>query len=98
MHGSAELMNGSSTMDVAKAKSLNAVCGSLIIREDNQLYNRFVWVTPNGEIEYYNKNICFLMGEENSLRQVEQAIHYKDWKICPQICYDLRFLFLAGMI
>lgn len=96
MHGSAELMNGSSVQwMLQKAKSLNAaVCGSLIIREDNQLYNRFVWVTPNGEIEYYNKRHLFsLMGEgEQFAAGVERKlIHYKDWKICPQICYDLRF-------
>jgi len=96
MEGSAETMNGATVQwMLQKAKSLNtAVCGSLIIREDNQQYNRFVWVTPNGEIEYYNKRHLFsLMGEGQQFEEgaERKLIHYNDWKICPQICYDLRF-------
>ena len=96
MQGSAEPMNGTSIQwMLQKAKSLNAaVCGSLIIYEDNQQYNRFVWATPNGDVEYYNKRHLFsLMGEKDrfAVGVERKLIHYKGWKIFPQICYDLRF-------
>ena len=96
MEGRAEPMNGVSVQwMLQKAKSLNAaICGSLIIQEDTEQYNRFVWVTPKGEIECYDKRHLFsLMGEDKQFASgVERKlINYKDWNICPQICYDLRF-------
>lgn len=96
MEGSAESMDGASVQwMLKKAKSLNAaVCGSLIIQEYNQQYNRFVWVTPNGEIECYDKRHLFSLmgeGEQFAMGVERKIIHYKGWKICPQICYDLRF-------
>ena len=96
MEGSAESMDGASVQwMLQKAKSLNAaVCGSMIVQEDNQQYNRFVWVTPNGEIEYYDKRHLFSLmgeGEQFAMGVERKLIHYKGWKICPQICYDLRF-------
>ena len=96
INGNTETMNGASVQwMLQKAKSLNAaVCGSLIIQEDNKRYNRFVWVTPNGEVEYYDKRHLFsLMGEGDqfAVGVERKLINYKGWKICPQICYDLRF-------
>ena len=96
MEGSAELMSGASVQWMLQiAKSLNAaVCGSLIIQEDHQQYNRFVWVTPNGEIECYDKRHLFSLmgeGEQFAVGAERKLIHYKGWKIFPQICYDLRF-------
>lgn len=96
MEGSAESMDGASVQWMLhKAKSLSAaVCGSLIIQEDNQQYNRFVWASPNGEIDYYDKRHLFsLMGEEEHFTAGvnRKLIHYKGWRIFPQICYDLRF-------
>lgn len=96
MYGITESMNGASVQwMLQKAKSLNAaVCGSLIIQEDNQRYNRFVWVTPNGEVEYYDKRHLFSLigeGDQFVVGVERKLIHYKGWKICPQICYDLRF-------
>ncbi len=96
MEGSAESMDGASVQwMLQKAKSLSAaVCGSLIIQEDNQQYNRFVWASPNGDIDYYDKRHLFsLMGEEEQFTSGvnRKLIHYKGWRIFPQICYDLRF-------
>lgn len=96
MEGSAESMDGPSVQwMLQKAKSLSAtVCGSLIIQEDNQQYNRFVWASPSGEIDYYDKRHLFsLMGEEEQFTAGvhRKLIHYKGWRIFPQICFDLRF-------
>lgn len=92
----AETMNGATVnwmLKIAK-KTNSAVCGSIIITENEHYYNRFLFVTPTGEIEYYNKRHLFsLAGEHeryhNDNKQV--VIEYRGWKIRPLICYDLRF-------
>lgn len=92
----AETMDGKSVRwmeKTAKAKN-SAICGSIIIKEDEQYYNRFLFVTPSGEVHQYNKRHLFsLAGEhehyQNDNKQV--IIKYKGWRIRPLICYDLRF-------
>lgn len=92
----AETMQGETVdwmQNIAKTKQA-AICGSLIIEESNKYYNRFVFVHPNGNIETYDKRHLFsLAGEHEQYTQGTEKviIEYKNWKICPQICYDLRF-------
>jgi omega-amidase len=92
----AETMNGETVswmQEVAKTKQ-SAICGSIIIVENENFYNRFVFVLPNGKIDTYNKRHLFsLAGEHEQYTQGTEKviIEYKGWKICPQICYDLRF-------
>jgi len=92
----AEEMHGP-TMDWMQkmASSKQAiVLGSLIIKEQGQYFNRLVWVSPDGSIESYNKRHLFRMaGEDLHFAEGSQRVifHYKGWKICPLICYDLRF-------
>ena len=71
-----------------------AICGSLIIKEDGCYYNRFIWVNPDGSTHQYDKKHLFSFAGENenySSGSSKIVINYKDWKICPLICYDLRF-------
>ncbi len=71
-----------------------AIMGSLVVSENNKYYNRLVFVEPNGALTYYDKKHRFtLAGEEKVYEAGEEKIiiEYKDWKICPLICYDLRF-------
>ena len=71
-----------------------AICGSMIISEENKFYNRFLFVQPSGGITYYDKRHLFtLTGEEKVYTQGNEklVIDYKGWKICPLVCYDLRF-------
>lgn len=92
----AETMNGNTVIwmqQMAKNKQA-AICGSIIIIEDNNYYNRFLFVQPNGIIQYYNKRHLFsLAGEHKHYKNdnTQVIIEYKDWRICPLICYDLRF-------
>jgi len=92
----AETMQGETVnwmLNLATDKNL-AICGSIIIEENAQYYNRFVFTHPNGKIETYDKRHLFsLAGEHKQYTQGTEKviIAYKDWKICPQICYDLRF-------
>ena len=91
-----ETMDGSSIkwmQTLAKEKDA-AVIGSLIIKENKQIFNRALWVFPNGEIEIYDKRHLYTMGQEHlhySPGKAKTIIEFKEWKFCPQICYDLRF-------
>jgi predicted amidohydrolase len=78
---------------LAKAKK-SAITGSLVIEENNNFYNRMVFVFPSGEIQFYDKKHLFtLAGEDKVYTSGTQKVivNYLDWKICLQVCYDLRF-------
>ncbi|REG89683.1 amidohydrolase [Winogradskyella sediminis] len=79
----------------SKAKQRQAlIMGSLVISENNKFYNRMVCVEPSGTITTYDKRHTFtLAGEHNVYTAGTEKVilNYKDWKICPLICYDLRF-------
>lgn len=92
----AETMEGETILklkDLAKNKN-TAITGSLIVAEEEKYYNRLIFVFPSGKIEYYDKRHLFsLAGEEKiyTSGKEKQIVEYKGWKICPMICYDLRF-------
>jgi len=92
----AETMDGATVHWMLKlAKATNsAICGSIIISENKQYYNRFLFVNPSGEIQFYNKRHLFSLAGEHERYQNDNKqviIDYKGWRICPLICYDLRF-------
>lgn len=71
-----------------------AVAGSFIAREEGKYYNRAFFVTPDGETRYYDKRHLFRMAGEDrhfSAGDKPLVVRYKDWNICLQVCYDLRF-------
>jgi len=71
-----------------------AIVGSIIISENNTYYNRFLFVHPSGEINQYNKKHLFtLAGEHEAYTSGKEKllVDFKGWKVCPLICYDLRF-------
>lgn len=71
-----------------------AICGSIAITADDTFYNRFLFVRPDGSIDYYNKRHTFNMAGEGEKYQAGSevvTIDYLGWKILPQVCYDLRF-------
>ncbi|GAA4116591.1 nitrilase family protein [Aquimarina addita] len=71
-----------------------AVCGSIVIREENKFYNRFIFVEEHGRLYYYDKHQLFTLAREEETYTAGQdrvIIEYKGWKIKPQVCYDLRF-------
>jgi len=72
----------------------SVVTGSIIIKEDNKNYNRLIWMRPDGTYEYYDKRHLFGLGEEDqhyTAGNKKLFVELNDWKICPVICYDLRF-------
>lgn len=71
-----------------------AMAGSVVIVEQGKRYNRFILVTPEGAVQHYDKRHLFAFGGENT-RYVagRQRLlwSWRDWRINPQVCYDLRF-------
>lgn len=71
-----------------------AIVGSLPVFENKRFYNRLVFVFPSGEIRYYDKRHLFTLAGEDKAYDAGTSkliVEYKGWKICPLICYDLRF-------
>ncbi|WP_308991441.1 amidohydrolase [Mariniflexile litorale] len=92
----AETMDGKTVawMQKQASKVGAAMVGSLIISEDNAYYNRLIFVEPSGAITTYDKRHTFTLAGEDKVYSagIEKIIiNYKGWKICPLICYDLRF-------
>lgn len=92
----AETMQGPTlTWMLEKAREHNAVItGSVQIREDSQVYNRLIWAQPDGQFQYYDKRHLFRMANEHqryASGNERLVIDYKGWRICPLVCYDLRF-------
>ncbi|MBF4465976.1 nitrilase family protein [Flavobacterium sp. LC2016-12] len=92
----AEAMNGDTVLWM-KSMAIQKRCaltGSVIIKENNQFYNRMLFVYPSGEIQYYDKRHLFsLAGEDQTYTSGKEKVivDYLGWKICLQVCYDLRF-------
>lgn len=71
-----------------------AVAGSFIAKEGGKYFNRAFFVTPEGETYLYDKRHLFRMaGEDQHFTAGDKRtiVRYKDWNICLQVCYDLRF-------
>lgn len=84
----------------ALARDTGAVItGSYAVLEDTDNpealpVNRLVWARPDGSFDYYDKRHLFRMaGEHNRYRSGEKRIvvELKGWRVCPLVCYDLRF-------
>ncbi len=80
--------------DMAQSKNA-ALCGSLVIKGENKrFYNRLIFAYPNGDIKTYDKRHTFTLAGEDKVYTAgseKLLLTYKGWKICPLICYDLRF-------
>ncbi|WP_250433867.1 amidohydrolase [Hanstruepera flava] len=92
----AETMDGKS-VEWMKKQALEydiALMGSLIIKENDKFYNRMIFTFPDGYIVAYDKRHTFSLAGEDKVFEAGKEkviIEYKGWKICPLICYDLRF-------
>lgn len=72
-----------------------AVAGSVAVRTASDTFrNRFYFVFPDGNVEYYDKRHLFAFGGEHleytpGDRRV--IVTYRGFRILLQVCYDLRF-------
>jgi predicted amidohydrolase len=92
----AEAMDGDSVnwMREMAASSNASVCGSLIISDGQQYFNRFICASPAGDLQCYDKRHLFrLADEQDHYAPGNELLTFdlKGWRICPLVCYDLRF-------
>lgn len=76
------------------AKLNSAIMGSFMHYDQGKYYNALAFVNPEQEIQWYYKRHLFSPGDESkhySAGKDRLVIDYKGWRICPLICYDLRF-------
>ena len=70
------------------------LCGSYIVIENDLIFNRFVFVSPDNEVWQYDKRHLFTMaGEHKFFTPGKERVTFifRDVRISPFICYDLRF-------
>jgi len=92
----AEPMNGKAVlwMQQQASKKHCLVIGSLLIGESGNFYNRLIVAFPSGELKYYDKRHLFSFADEDKVFKSGNdrlIFEYKGFRICPLICYDLRF-------
>jgi omega-amidase len=92
----AETMDGETVqwMKRVAADKKIILTGSLIIKEDDNYFNRLIWMLPNGQLGYYDKRHLFAYAEEDKFYTAGNKrliASVKGWKINLQVCYDLRF-------
>ena len=70
------------------------VTGSIVISEGEKAFNRLIWMRPDGTHSYYDKRHLFRMAGEHErfgMGQTRLIVELLGWRICPMVCYDLRF-------
>jgi omega-amidase len=76
------------------ADTAAVVTGSWVIRSGDTVYNRLIWMRPDGSFAFYDKRHLFRMaGEHERYGAGTQRliVELNGWRICPMVCYDLRF-------
>jgi predicted amidohydrolase len=71
-----------------------AVTGSIAVSAQGNFYNRLLWADSDGGMQWYDKRHLFSMaGEDKAYTRGKEKliVEVNGWKICPLICYDLRF-------
>jgi omega-amidase len=70
------------------------ILGSFIANVHDRYYNRLLWMEPGGNFKTYDKRHLFRMADEQHTYSPGESLligHWKGWRICPLVCYDLRF-------
>lgn len=94
--GDAETMQGPTvSWIVDQAARLDAaVMGSVQLRTDEGVFNRLLFATPDGALRTYDKRHLFRYAREHERYAAGRdrlTLEWKGWRICPMVCYDLRF-------
>ncbi len=92
----AEEMDGPTVrwMKARAAAGGYALCGSLIIGEEGEFFNRMLFVTDGGEVTCYDKRHLHSMSGEHTVYSrgnKRVVVTYREFSFNLQVCYDLRF-------
>jgi omega-amidase len=71
-----------------------AICGSIVFAEGDKFYNRLFFVYPGGHYKSYDKRHTFTLAGEDKVYESGKercVLEFRGFRICPMICYDLRF-------
>ena len=71
-----------------------AITGSYVVKESGHFFNRLIWMEPDGQWAAYDKRHLFRMAGEEKVYTAgtSRLIRiWRGWRICPLVCYDLRF-------
>ena len=75
-------------------KKKSAVGGSVSVKENGQMYNRFYFVEPSGKVHQYDNKNLFSFGVEDKIYSALKervVVDYKGVRFLLLVCYDLRF-------
>ena len=94
--GSAEDMDGPTVAWLREqAATLGAaVTGSVQLRDEGGVFNRMLFATPDGGLVHYDKRHLFSFAKEHeryAAGKPRLTVELKGWRVCPLVCYDLRF-------
>jgi omega-amidase len=70
------------------------LCGSYMVKDKKDHFNRWVFVSPDNDVYHYDKRHLFNMGGEErffSAGKERVTFSFRGVRISPYICYDLRF-------
>lgn len=92
----AETMDGPTVAWIREqARALDAaICGSVQSRDGDRVFNRLLFATPDGDLHTYDKRHLFRYGREHeryAAGRERLTVDWRGWRICPLVCYDLRF-------
>lgn len=80
---------------LAQARALDAaITGSVQLRVGDRVFNRLLWAEPDGTLRHYDKRHLFRMAREQdhyAAGRERLVVEFRGWRICPLVCYDLRF-------
>lgn len=78
----------------AAASAKATITGSIATRNGGRYFNRLIWMRPDGTHSSYDKRHLFRMAQEHRYYAPGReriTVDIDGWKICPLVCYDLRF-------
>ena len=92
----AETMEGETVQWMKRMAATRKVilAGSCIVEENNNYYNRLIWMLPSGEYGFYDKRHRFgYAGEDKQFSAGNRRLiaSVKGWRVNLLVCYDLRF-------
>ncbi|MBR5484193.1 MAG: amidohydrolase [Alistipes sp.] len=81
-------------MKQTAARTNAAIAGSVAVKDGDKYYNRFYFVTPDGEVTYYDKKHLFTYGGEHlrfTAGEERKVVEFRGVRFLLEVCYDLRF-------